>query len=432
MILTESDRRMLSRRLKNRVSPATFFGLTKRRTAKNKKVKEVSLIIIATFFLAPDAFAKITEQKAEAVFTRTYTKEDLKHAEPANPSKGLGDILKEHATALFSRLTAQQAGANAKLIEFQGQVRELTDEERAMRLDGLQKDPERKLDTKALAAFMKSQSQKAAGEHLKESNDSLRKIKNGFAVKLNLKDLFTSRKKSDQLAAGNVRYGLLIKDIVPDNKGKARAAVNRSNPSDLQYAGHAEVQWTIGPVFEDSNRKVFNVSDDIAESSDSGIMGLLSKIKLPSPAFTAKIEPGTADEQAAANAGGGKTKMPLKAMIGQEEGYYTMTYTTAGAQGVAQHDVRIPIAGELAVGRRFNDKFDVVQSSIFNVLVDKRAPIVSVHYLHLEERFKSEIVSEKPGRRVSLETSHQAKKKDPASIPADQRDSYSVKYSKDL
>jgi len=421
---------MLSRRLKNRISPAAFFGLKPKRKSR---AKEATLVIIATFFLAPEAFAQISSKKAEAVFTRTYTKEDLKHAEPANPSKGLGDILKDHATALFSRMTAQQSGNNTKLLEFQGQVRELSDEERAMRLDGFQQDTERKLDSNGLVTFLRSQSQKAAGEHVKDSNETLRKIKNGMAVKLNLGSLFTGKKKSEQLAEGTVRYGLLIKDIVPDNQGMSRAAVSGSAPSDLKYAGHAEVKWTIGPVYEDGNRKIFNIIEPSkSESDESGLWAMIKKIRTPSPNFTARIEPGTADEASAASASsGGKARLPVKGVIAQEEGYYTLTYTTAGSKGVAQHEVKIPVAGELAVGRRFDDKFEVVQSSVFNVLVDKRAPILSVHYLHLEDRIKSEMVAEAPGRKISVETSRKVKK-DPAADPASQRDTYTVNYTKDF
>ena len=422
---------MLSRRFKNRIPPATFFGT---KPKKKSKTKEVSLIIVATFFLAPEAFARLSEQSAEAVFTRTYTKEDLSKTEPANPSKGLGDILKDHATALFTRLTQQQAGPNTKLLGFQDQVRELSDEEKMLRLDGFQKDDDRKLDGSGLTGYLRSQSQKAASEQLKESNSTLRKIKNGLALKLNLGEMLGFKSKEKEVASGTVRYGLLVKDIVPNNKSAiARAAISGSVPSDLKYAGHADVQWTIGPVYENEGRKVFNFSEQVGEEQEDGLMGIIKRLKVPSPIFNAKIEPGTADEAAAASSGaGGKARMPIKGTLAQEEGYYTFTYTSAGAKGVSQHDVRIPIVGEMAVGRRFDDKFDVVQSSVFNVLVDKRAPILSVHYLHLEDRVKTELVSEKPGQRISLETSHQRTNKDPATLPVEQRNNYTVKYTKDL
>lgn len=425
--IKDSERRMLNRRLKNRLPPIALSAKPKKRG----KAQQATLMIVATFFLTPEAFARLSDNRAEAVFTRTYTKDDLKAPDPVQ-SRGLGEILKEHATALFTRMTQQQSGNNVKMLEFQGQVRELTKEERAMRLDGFAQDDDRKLDSKGLVSFLRRQSQKAAGEHVKESNELFRKVKNGMAVKFSLGDLFKTKPKNQQLAEGTVRYGLLIKDIIPDNKGMARAAVAGSNPQDLQYAGHAEVQWTIGPVYEEKGRKVFNFTEEHSnEEADSSLWSFVSKIRVPSPNFSARIEPGSTDEAMAASEGG-KAKMPIKATIAQEEGYYTMTYVATGAKGAAVHDIKIPVAGELAVGRRFNDKFDVIQSSAYNVLVDKRAPIVSVHYLHVEDRFKSEIVSEKPGRRVSLEASKQRKKVDQSTLPADQRDNYVVKYSKEF
>ena len=48
----------------------------------------------------------------------------------------------------------------------------------------------------------------------------------------------------------------MVKDIVPNGDVPRMASINDTG-DELQYAGHADVKWTIEPISEDHGRHVF-------------------------------------------------------------------------------------------------------------------------------------------------------------------------------
>ena len=74
----------------------------------------------------------------------------------------------------------------------------------------------------------------------------------------------------------------------------------------------------------------------------------------------------------------------------QVEDFASVTYQmkSTGEKIVQEQEFRVPIGGNAKLGRRFTDNWKVVQTSAYNILFDQRLPLVSVHYMHIEERYK--------------------------------------------
>jgi hypothetical protein len=111
----------------------------------------------------------------------------------------------------------------------------------------------------------------------------------------------------------------------------------------------------------------------------------------------------------------------------QVDGLYSLIYQTNTKFEVQklEHEVRAPLYGSLALGRRFNDKWEVTQTSAYNILVAAKAPAVSIHYLNLEKRYKGEAAYEKDLLKVTAGASLPEK-----SVEDDVRETYTVDISK--
>lgn len=432
MRIDAKDRRNILRRMR--------FQLPQIMRNFGKRGKESFLVLMVTFFITPETLAQIATKSVEPVFTKTYKKEELNFHAPANPNGGraIDNILKDHLTALAQRVTQQQSGGNRKLIEYQAGQAELTKEQWSMQLDGVRESTERKLDGDGLREFMLGQTQKALGDHAKDNVSFYQRFKSGMSLKFNIGEFFGVKKHNQEFAnvpQGKIRYGLLVKDIIPANDAVAMASLGGSEEEEMRYAGHADVHWTIGPLEEEAGRKVFNFSETIESppNADSHvtIASMMERIKLPSTTFGMRVEPGNADQQFTNVSGG----MPIKTTIEQEQGLYRLTYmasSSAGSKGQMAHEMRVPIAGDMSLGRRFDEKFNVVQTSAYNILMDKRFPVISVHYMNLEDRYRAEAGFERKFGRVTMEAGYHTNGMKAADLPEVQRDNIKLNYGKDL
>ena len=116
--------------------------------------------------------------------------------------------------------------------------------------------------------------------------------------------------------------------------------------------------------------------------------------------------------------------------LSQTEGYYNMTHRTefGGKKVSTEHLFRTPVAGSIEVGRRFSDNWDVLQTSAYNILYDKRMPLLSVHYLNVEQRYSADLGTNIGNTSISVSARNEAK--GPIKVEADRPESYSVNVTK--
>ena len=104
---------------------------------------------------------------------------------------------------------------------------------------------------------------------------------------------------------------------------------------------------------------------------------------------------------------------------------------TNGNKVAQEQTFNIPVAGTLALGRRFSDNWQVVQTSAYNVLFDKRMPLVSVHYMHVEERYKGDIAKQiDASTRIAISGKARATGKVLEKGEGDRPEQYSLEYLK--
>jgi hypothetical protein len=194
---------------------------------------------------------------------------------------------------------------------------------------------------------------------------------------------------------------------------------------DLKYAGHAEVKWTIGPLNEDNERPVFTAPPPEGEA----VGGRFGGSKYPRAKFKGNATPENFENLAKVD---NKNPPLWRFDIAQEDDLYKLTYRTqmSGKKVNAEHTFRVPIAGTAALGRRFTDNWDVIETSAYNILYDKRLPMLSVHYMHIEQRYKADIAKQFGPTAVGIEGKGKATGKVVA--PEDPKEAYSFHVTRDL
>jgi hypothetical protein len=357
-------------------------------------------------------------------FVKTYSKDELKQTVPANPVVGLDKRLIQEVTGVLGQVRGQLAGA-PQAAALEGLKTAQPDEAKwnfhvAAMAD---EPPTTKTNIDAVRSFFSTETQKAATTSARGRIELFNKI-SALSFNLDLGALFAGKKPKAAAQSGEVRYGLVVQDIVPDMNAPQRAALT-SAQSEMVYAGHAEVKWTIGPLEESESRKIM-----AGESEDGSGRTSIGGFKIPSAKFR-----GSAQPEGFENAAGvkGKENIPnWRFDLLQEEGLYNLTYRTktTGERVSVEHAVTAPVAGTVALGRRFSDNWDVVQTSVYNVLYDKRLPLLSVHHMHVEERYKADVTKAIGKHTVGIAA--RGKAHGPVPVAGEEPENYAVTYSTDF
>jgi hypothetical protein len=410
--------------MKDRVPPAVLASL--------KGLPALMIVVTTTVFVSPEAWARIQEGRGEpvlvggedgGVMTKRYTKEELSQKMPANPIVGIDQRLVQEVSGVLNRMARGFSASDTQESMEKLKTKMPTDTEAGLRLSALSDVPEtRKANGVKLRTFMTSESQKAASAQAKSKVDIVNRLGNGFGFGLNFGQMFGSSKKGGEETAqrGTVRYGLIIKDIVPDENAPKRAAIADSG-EEYELAGHAEVEWTIGPIDEAQGRKLFP-----AQGEESGGKNSFFGLKIPSANFKGNVQPENAENLAQV----GKGALPnLKVDVSQEEDLYKMTYRTKmdGERISLEHEFKMPVAGTIALGRRFTDSWDVIQTSAYNILYDKRLPLLSVHQMNIEQRYKADLAKTYGSHTIAVEMRGEAKGE--VADEADRPRAYSLNYT---
>ena len=440
MRITPSERRNLIRRLKNRIPRAWRKGVS--------RPQRLALVIMTNVWLLPGAAAQakalntdliLVEESSSGrdpeVFSRSYTKEELAQKSPENPTASFGEVIKGQVTSLLQSVTS--SSGNGKLMELYNAAPAVTKSDFALYAAAMRDDrmTQRSVDGDGIRSHMSGQFQGVATDRAVKSNDILTKLKTGMNFNLDMAELFSKKKKS-QTQSGTVRYGLILQEINPDPNAPPRAAVRDSVEEQMAYAGQAEVVWTIGPVSEE-NVRPFSGADAGAPALGSTEAGgtisaansssVLSQVKMPSGKFNAKVEGANGD---AIKAGPQAGIPAIKYTMSQEQGLYSLMYQTKAnfEKDKMEHQFKVPVAGELAFGRRYNDNFEVIQTSAFSVLVDRRAPIVNIHYMNVEDRYAADMKIAKKGHEIGANVDLPAGWKPDDKLGKNKDEKYKVEY----
>jgi hypothetical protein len=158
------------------------------------------------------------------------------------------------------------------------------------------------------------------------------------------------------------------------------------------YAGQAEVVYTIGPVDKDGSSPLRSINNSAVYVAPEEEQSILSNIALPSlPQFKFDANVNTLQDWEEIRQAKGLPGMRI--VLNQTEGYYQLVYDTQEnfKPAASTHQVNIPLVGELKVGRRFNDKMEVLETSAYNILIDKNLPAVNVVYFNQEDRYEGSL-----------------------------------------
>lgn len=393
MRITPLERRALIRRLKNRLP------LALRPTALGPRL---AVVIVTNLWLAPEALAQFRANPANFTLVeqsrtgpegddrvKTYTKDELSQKSPANPTPDIGQVVQSQVSSLLQSMGQHQS--MGKIMEVYNGAAAKNKSDFALYAAAMRDDrlsPQTEGDK--LRGNLSTVAQNTATDRAMKSNELLSKIKTGFNFSLDIANIFSKKSKPQQ---GTVKYGLILQGISPDPNAPDRAAVGESVEEQMAYAGRAEVLWTIGPINEQST-KPFSDAVSASALQQTPKPSIWSRFKAPSGKFNAKVDPVAVDSLK----NGPPAGIPGMAVtMTQEQGLYQIMYQTKAnfEKDKVEHQVKAPISGELALGRRYNDNFEVIQTSAFNVLVDKRAPAVNIHYLNLEDRYTADLKASK-------------------------------------
>jgi hypothetical protein len=389
----------------------------------------IGLVVSATIVIDPSALALVASGDATPVLAplveKTWSKDELRKKLPANPMKGLDARLADEVTEILRRMAANQRGDDERKQQKKIVTEQPSKEDYLIHLDALKSAPSaRRADGDAIREYFGGQSQKAGSDHIKERVELIKKLQNGLNFDLNLGSMFVDT-PNEKMKSGSVRYGLVLKDIKADPNAPQRAAISDSS-DELQYAGHADVEWTIGPLSEAHGRSVYSPSPTPSASESKGIFGWL---RTPKPSFKGRAKPEIGNL-----AGVSGDSLPNWTVeLYQEEGYYTLVYKSksTGERLSQEHQLKLPLYGDLAVGRRFNDKWEAIETTAYNVLIDKNLPIVSLHHMHIEERYRVNAAHRIGPHKIGVE--HQSVALNEEVVKEkDRLESYAVKYEREF
>ena len=354
-----------------------------------------------------------------------WSKSELRQSMPA-VSQSRADDLYKATTAVLNRM----AGT-------------FTDPLRRQRLDSLQSarydasayttalvvgktlpsGPDKDSQVQGMRSFLGLEAQRAIRTEVKSTWRGYDRLINMARVNLNLSA--TGDDRDHAVAAPPVRYGLIVKDIIPDQHSPRLAALSDSY-DELNYAGHATVKWTIGPVTDSARRPISSPpTEPAAEKEDPDL-----RQWLPSPKFHTNVTTDETVDDPTRLMDKNATLPSLRWEVVQDDGLYKAVYRSTG-QGQRlglEHQVSLPVSGTLRLTQRVDDKGNAIESSASGLLVDSKLPAIGVRQHHLEKRYGADFGYSFPGQH-GLTISGRGRSQIPTARPEDAPERYDLIYS---
>jgi hypothetical protein len=403
MRLDEKDRRNLNRRIRNRLSPMIREKLKK---------APLMLIITTTIFLSSAAIAQqvaaaenslqLETQSAtlaEDDSVKTYDRDDFNKFDNKMPDelRGLDSKISEQIVSVLKSMGTGDSGTSFLNL---GTSQATSDRDYLLQQSALKQQEEKEVDSKDIKNNFAKQGGKSIVNDIAKNSPLFDRLKRGFDFKLNLASIFSSKaSETVKTRKGNVHYGLILKDIVPHNDPRNyRAAVGDTPEDSMKYAGHADVVWTIGPMSEqedssysaNSSEQGINHPDVVTrvDSSKTDDEFWSNGVPRISTGISGNAKPN-AESLGDLASNGGKTP-GIIITVTQEQGLYEIMAETAAGdfnERKIEHQLKVPIIGSMSFGRRYDEKMEAIRTSANNILIDKRAPLVSVHYLDKAKQY---------------------------------------------
>lgn len=357
-----------------------------------------AMAVTSTLSFAKDDGAE-SDVREEELSSIRYSKEELAAAAHPNfiKTRDLSNVLSEKISLLATTLTQRQGGSNTKLYEMAGARSQPTREQHMKRLGTLVYDPNTTMaetDREAIRLQLGAQSRKSVEVKFKEAVPLIEEIRKGFNFKFSM-----DRKKPAPTTTAStgpeIRYGLVVADIQPAD-APAIASLGTSGDMGLEYATRARVVYTIDRIDnQPTNRRVFPEAAPAAPSNEASFTSAPTTPavwKRPSTDIDVKVEAANTDDTISDKVTGGVIPGG-KVTFSQADGLFAtqvVTNSHLGKDSIA-HEVKLPIFGEASLARKMDEHFRPSQTSVYNLLVKKDAPIVNIHYLNSDDRFKGEL-----------------------------------------
>ena len=368
----------------------------------------LSLSAVAFISCASEA-AEVISSTESAKIVR-YSREEVSKESQLTfiKSRDLSDVIANRLVLLAANVTQRQSGNNRKLADLASKSTEPTKKTWVDRLTVLNGDPGAHgyADDEGIRLHLNGQARKSLEANFKESFPIFEEIRKGVSFNLSLN---STRSKSGNGASSDIpriRYGLVVDDIIP-NKGPSLASLGTIQDTDFSYAAPATVIYSVDKLEEPTTTTVFQrPSEEVgdASSTDSLTAGIASTgLKIPRPDLTVRFDAANPEDSVSDNIAG--SAMPgARVTLSQIDGLVAtqvVTNSHLGKQSVT-HEIKIPIKGEAAIMRKFDEKFKPVQTSALNLLATTEAPKLNVHYLHQDDKFKGELLFKHPTVDVGL------------------------------
>lgn len=402
----------------------------------------MAVMITATIWLSPSALAEVKNpnnkslklqsqtMNANSPKEKAYSKDELKQKKP-QPAVTMGDEVGSQVISLINSIgNSKDLGKHKSSV----QSKHTYFERASFSLDNSNNTA---ANPDNVRKQINTDATKVVQKRTIEQTEIWRRLSGGFDFKLDFGKIFgrkAKEKAAPEQSKGKVRYGLVLKNVTPDaDPNKQRAAIGSED--ELQFAGTAEVEWTIGPIYDDDNgdKTVFQSNSDIystattarknnsAGQQNSDEEGdLWDQISVPSPEFAVSVRPEDTDTVKGFFQ---KNETPgMKITLTQVQNLYQLSTLTPNktkkrAVNESEHSFNLPIYGATSVsrtyksvGRRLTDKMEMTRTSFNNVLLSKKYPSLSFHIDHLTDQQSSDMKIAHSSGEYSLVARTNAKK----------------------
>ncbi len=359
------------------------------------KAKSLNLAAFIAVTISSSAFSE--ELKPVSV---RISKEEIAAASSPQfiKTRDLSDVLVEKIKLLATTITARQGGSNRKLVEISDAAKQMSREAYLGRLGILHFEGQaaNKVDGDAVRVHLLGQTRKSTEVKFKEAFPIVDRIRQGVSFNYSF-----NKKKSSNVIANRpkIRYGLVAKDILPATAPSV-ASIGNFNDNELLYSRPATVVYGIEKLDEDTTTyKVFKpyTAQEINPEIGSPISTAEEIFRRPSTDLAFKFEAANSEDSVSDKVEGGA--LPgAKITISQVDGLLSVQLVTTSRLGkdTLTYDTRLPLYGEASITRKFDDKFQTIQTSAVNLLGKPSAPKLNIHHLKKEEKFKAELLVKKP------------------------------------
>jgi len=380
-------------------------------------------ILVSLLALAPLARAEPFADRLAPPSNKPSTNRELQSSPPPNPNPDLGMLAFSGAVFLLNTIGHGMAdpARRQRVQDLSSQV-PVRESYGARSLNGNPAQHHETPDIYALRSFAGLDVQKVIKSQAKKAPQVVAIVK---MAKVDIKPgSLLASEPTPNATHDPLRYGLVVNSITPDTNSPPLASLGDSM-DDLRFAGHAKVEWGVEPLTETNRRRLFQ---DVATDSAQPAAGKSPySFRLPSPNFSTN---------ATAEGGDDVTKVDARALpsmrfeLSQEDGYYSLSYRTSGKGKKigAEHVIKAPIVGTLKIGRRFDDRLRLLETSAYEILCAPHLPSLNVHQMHIERRFTADL-STRLGVSHSIGVTARGEAQGPEAQSADRPRAYGINYS---